>query len=101
MAHLLRDRPTHSGLGEESGPPHQPTGPSASKKVPLGPSAGSVAAWTTTFAPSDGCCDPVLPLRSVALNPGHTELTLTGVSLSSAANQPVRVLTRVLDVAYA
>lgn len=46
---------------------HQPNGPSASRKLPLGPSAGSVAARTMTLAPSDGCCVPRLSFRSVAL----------------------------------
>ena len=57
---------------------YQPTGPFTSKKLPLGPSASSVVARTTTFAPSDGCCAPGLLFISVALDPGHTELTLIG-----------------------
>ncbi len=93
------------GSGTAKSPPtagcslggHQPTGPPTSKKLPVGPSASSVAARTTTLAPCAGCCASWLRFRSVLLDPGHTELTLTGVSWSSTASHPVSALRTVLD----
>lgn len=80
---------------------HQATGPSRSTNWPLGPSSGTHAISTAIRAPSAAVIGAAArlsgPPRSVCSQPGQTELTLIGVSLSTFASAIVSALSAAFD----
>src|SRR5690606_27900851 len=73
-----RAAPRVDTAGEEAalGLAHHGTTPSSLEKLPVGPSDPSSAMRTAALAPASTLPVPRKLLRSVAINPGHTALTL-------------------------
>ena len=68
--------------------------------IPDGASLGRVAArWTTSAACSavSGACWRLAGVKSVCTKPGHTDVTLMGVSASALARAIVMLLSAALD----
>src|SRR5690606_11830388 len=76
---------------------YQGSGPDSLKNPPLGPSSAMSANCTAARAPCSTVRVPRNLLSSVAVNPGHTALTLMVVPSSSLARATVNPLRALFD----
>jgi hypothetical protein len=70
---------------------YQGSGPSFENDLPVGPSSSGSAKRVASTAPISTGCVPVLPFRSVFVNPGFAEFILIVVPRSSCARWTVSI----------